>query len=69
MYDILRESKMVIDNIKENDFTVLLKLGKNYAITVYVPKKTILKEMATKIMLSQHFFSDLVQNSPIAPHM
>jgi hypothetical protein len=29
--------------------TVLLKLGKNNGITVYVPKETILKEMAAKI--------------------
>jgi hypothetical protein len=29
--------------------TVLLKRGKNDAITVYVPKETILKEMAAKI--------------------
>jgi hypothetical protein len=29
--------------------TVLLKLGKNDGIAVYVPKETILKEMTTKI--------------------
>jgi hypothetical protein len=29
--------------------TVLLKRGKNDGITVYVPKETILKEMAAKI--------------------
>jgi hypothetical protein len=28
---------------------VLLKLGGNYGIAVYVPKETILKEMAAKI--------------------
>jgi hypothetical protein len=29
--------------------TVLLKHGKNDGITVYVPKETILKDMAAKI--------------------
>jgi hypothetical protein len=28
---------------------VLLKRGKNYGITVYAPKETILKEMTAKI--------------------
>jgi 3-methyladenine DNA glycosylase AlkD len=41
--------------------TVLLKHGKNDGIAVHVPKKTILKEMAAKIKLSQHFFLDLVR--------
>jgi hypothetical protein len=40
--------------------TVLLKREKNDRITVYVPKETILKEMAAKIKLIQHFFFDLV---------
>jgi hypothetical protein len=40
--------------------TVLLKHGKNEWIAVYVPKETILKEMAAKIKLSLHFFFDLV---------
>jgi hypothetical protein len=35
---------------------VLSEHGKNYGSTVYVPKETILKEMAAKIELSQHFF-------------
>jgi hypothetical protein len=34
---------------------------KNYAIAVYVPMKTILKKMAAKIELIQHFFFDLVR--------
>jgi hypothetical protein len=46
--DIQRESQAVLDNIKENNFTVLLKHG-NDGITVYIPKETILKEMAAKI--------------------
>jgi hypothetical protein len=41
--------------------TVLLKRGKNDGIAVYVPKETILKEMAAKIELSQRFFFDLVR--------
>jgi hypothetical protein len=40
--------------------TVLLKREKNDGIAVYIPKETILKEMAANIKLSQHFFSDLV---------
>jgi hypothetical protein len=40
--------------------TALLKCGKNYGITVYIPKETILKQMADKIKLSQHFFFDIV---------
>jgi hypothetical protein len=37
-----------------------LKHGKNN-VDVCIPKETILKEMAAKIKLSQHFFFDLVQ--------
>jgi hypothetical protein len=40
---------------------VPLKHGKNDGITVYDLQETILKEMAAKIKLSQHFFSDLVR--------
>jgi hypothetical protein len=39
---------------------MLLKRGKIERIAVYVPKETILKEMAAKIKLSHHFFFDLV---------
>jgi hypothetical protein len=39
---------------------VLLKHGKNGGIAVYVPKETIMKEMAAKIKLSKHFFFALV---------
>jgi hypothetical protein len=39
---------------------VLLKHGKNGGITVYVPKETMLKEIAAKMKLNQHFFFDLV---------
>jgi hypothetical protein len=48
--------------------TVLLKRGKNDGIAVYVPRGTILQEMAAKIKLSQHFFFYLVRelsNTPI----
>jgi hypothetical protein len=41
--------------------TVLLKCGKNYRITVYVFRETLLKEMADKIKLSQHLFFTLVR--------
>jgi hypothetical protein len=41
---------------------VLLRRGKKTdGIAVYVPKETILKEMAAKIKLSQHFFFYLVR--------
>jgi hypothetical protein len=41
---------------------VLLKRGENDWIAVYIPKETILTEMADKISkLSQHFSFDLVQ--------
>jgi hypothetical protein len=40
---------------------VLLKRGKNDGIAVYVPKETVLKEMAAGIKLSEHFFFYLVQ--------
>jgi hypothetical protein len=59
--DIQRESRAVLDSIKENDFHGAFEAWENNGITVYVPKGTILKEMATKIKLSQHFFCDLVQ--------
>jgi hypothetical protein len=58
---IQRELRAVLDNIRKMTSTVLLKHGKNGGIAVYVPKETILKEMAAKIKLSQHFFFDLVQ--------
>jgi hypothetical protein len=41
--------------------TLLLKHGRNYVIPIYIPKETILKEVADKIKLSQHFPFDLVQ--------
>jgi hypothetical protein len=41
---------------------VLLKHGKNDGIAVYVPKETILKEMAARISkLCQYFFFDTVR--------
>jgi hypothetical protein len=47
--------------------TVLLKRGKHDGIAVYVPKETILKEMAAKMKLSQHFFFDLVREISDTP--
>jgi hypothetical protein len=46
---IKRESWAVLDTIKENYFQSVLKHGKNNGIAVYVPKETVLKEMAAKI--------------------
>jgi hypothetical protein len=41
-------SKAVLDRIKANDFHGAFEGWKNNEIAVYVPKETILKEMATK---------------------
>jgi hypothetical protein len=54
--DIERESEVVLDSIKENDFHGA-KCGKNDRITLYIPKETILKDMAPIFSkLSQHLF-------------
>jgi hypothetical protein len=47
---------------------VLLQHGKTDGIAVYIPKDTILREMAAKIKLSQHFFFDLVRELSDTPH-
>jgi hypothetical protein len=47
--DIQRESQMVLDSVKENGFYGAFALWKKDGITVYLPKETILKEMAAKI--------------------
>jgi hypothetical protein len=47
--DIQRESQEVLDSIKEMTSMVFLKHGKNDGNAVYVPKETVLKEMAAKI--------------------
>jgi hypothetical protein len=45
--DIHRESQAVLDSIKENDFRGAFEAcRKNDGIAVYVPKETILKEIA-----------------------
>jgi hypothetical protein len=68
--DIPKELQVVLDSIKENDFHGALKHGKNGEITVYIPKETVLKEMAAKIFkLSQHFFFYLVQELSDMPHI
>jgi hypothetical protein len=61
--DIQRESQAILDDsIKENDFYgAFYSVEKNNRITVYIPKETILKEMAVKIKLNQHFFFVLVR--------
>jgi hypothetical protein len=40
---------VLLDRIREMTSAVLLKHGKNDEIAVYVPKETVLKEMAAKI--------------------
>jgi hypothetical protein len=47
--DIQRESQAVLGSIKENYFHGDFEALKNNVIAVYVPKETILKEMAAKI--------------------
>jgi hypothetical protein len=47
--DIQRELQVVFDSIKENDFYGVFEAWQNDGIAVYVPKETILKEMAAKI--------------------
>jgi hypothetical protein len=47
--DIQRELQAVLNSTKENYFHGALKRGKNDGIAVYVPKETILKEVAPKI--------------------
>jgi hypothetical protein len=47
--NIQRELQAVLDNINENYFHGAFEAWKNNVITVYIPKETILKEMATKI--------------------
>jgi hypothetical protein len=47
--DIQRESQVVLDSIKENDFKGAFEAWKNDGIAVSVPKETILKKNATKI--------------------
>jgi hypothetical protein len=46
--DIRRELQVILDSIKENDFFGAFEAWKKDGIAVYVPKETILKEMATK---------------------
>jgi hypothetical protein len=41
--------KRYLTALRKVTFTVLLKHGKNDGITIYVPKETILKEMAANI--------------------
>jgi hypothetical protein len=47
--DIQRELQVVLDSIKENDFHSAFEAWKIDGIAVYIPKETILKEMAAKI--------------------
>jgi hypothetical protein len=47
--DIQRESQVILDSSKKNDFHGAFEAGKNDGIAVYIPKETILKEMAAKI--------------------
>jgi hypothetical protein len=47
--DIQRELQAVLGSIKEKTSMVLLKRRKNDGIAVYIPKETILKEMAAKV--------------------
>jgi hypothetical protein len=46
---IQRESQAVLDSIKENDFHGAFEAWKSNGIPVYIPRETILLEMAAKI--------------------
>jgi hypothetical protein len=46
---VLLSLQAVLDSIKENDFHGTFEAWKNDGIAVYIPKETILKEMAAKI--------------------
>jgi predicted DNA binding protein len=48
--DIQTESQAVLDSINENDFHGAFEVWKKDGITVYVPKETILKETAAKML-------------------
>jgi hypothetical protein len=66
--DIQREFQVTA--LRKMTSTVVLKRGKNDGIVVYVPKETILKEMAPKLSkLSQYFFFDLVWELSDTPLM
>jgi hypothetical protein len=47
--DIEGNCKRYLTALRKMTSTVLLKHEKNHGIAVYVPKETILKEMAAKI--------------------
>jgi hypothetical protein len=47
--DLQRESQAVLDSIKENVFRRAFEAWESDGIAVYVPKETILKEMAARI--------------------
>jgi hypothetical protein len=47
--DIQRESQAVLASIKENEFHGATEVWKKHRIAVYLPKESILKEMAAKI--------------------
>jgi hypothetical protein len=68
--DLQREPQEVLDSINENGFHSCLNHGENDGIIIYVPKETILKEIAAKSQkLSQHFFLDLIWEFSNKPHM
>jgi hypothetical protein len=47
--DIQRQSQAVLDSIKENDFHGAFEVWRKNGIAVYIPKETIMKDMAAKI--------------------
>jgi hypothetical protein len=49
VFDVQRESHAVLNSIKENYFRGDFEAWQNDGIAVYVPKETILKDMAAKI--------------------
>jgi hypothetical protein len=47
--DIQRELKAVLNRMKGNDFHGAFEAWKDDVMAIYVPKETLLKEMAAKI--------------------
>jgi hypothetical protein len=59
--DIQKESQAVLDSITDNNFYGLLKRGRYDGVDAYVPKATILKEMAAKMQYVKPQFFYLVR--------
>ncbi|PNF16115.1 hypothetical protein B7P43_G03303 [Cryptotermes secundus] len=64
VFDIQRESKVVLENIKEDDFHGTLEARKKRWDSC-IRSRASFKEMEAKIKLSRRFFLDLVQRHSV----